>query len=176
MVRTFSFTAGAALLLLAACQPSNKPQPLTGADSTAFAKIATDYAAAWNKGNVDGVVGLYAGDAVIQLADTTALVGSNAIRTYLNTALGTPTRPVLAITTTMMVGRQDLAVEAGTFTLTPPAPAAPANGAAPAAPAAMAGKWLHSLTRQADGSWKITWHAISFDAPPAAPAPAKRGR
>ncbi len=176
MRRFATLSAGTALLLVAACQPSNKPQPLTGADSTALAKIATDYAAAWNKGNVDGVVALYAGDAVIQLADTTAFAGSNAIRTYLNTALGTPTRPTLAITVTTEVGRQDLAVEAGTFTLTPPAPAAPATGGAGAAPAPLAGKWLHSLMKQADGSWKITWHAISFDAPRAAPEPAKPAR
>ena len=167
MRRFATLSAGTALLLVAACQPSNKPQPLTGADSTAIAKIATDYAAAWNKGNVDGVVSLYASDAVIQLADTTAFVGANAIRTYLNTALGTPTRPTLGITVTSLTGRQDLAVELGTFTLTPPAPAAPAP---------LAGKWLHALMKQADGSWKITWHAISFDAPMAAPAPAKRGR
>ena len=170
MLRTASITAGAGLLLLAACQPSNKPQPLTGADSTAITKIATDYAAAWNKGNVDGVVALFTGDAVLHLEDTTALSGSNAIRTYLNTALGTPARPTLDIKIASMVGRQELAVGEGTFTLTPPAPPAPAP---------IAGRWLNALMKQADGSWKIAWDAITFDAPrpaPVAAKPARRGR
>ena len=179
MRRTVSLTAGAALLLLAACQPSNKPQPLTAADSTALTKIVTDYAAAWNKGNVDGVVALYASDAVRQLSDTVALKGANAIRTNLNSALGTPMRPTLEIEATTWLGRQDLAVGAGTFALTPPAPPAPAKGAAPAAPAPLVGKWLNAVTKQADGSWKIAFDAITFDAPrpaPEAAKPARRGR
>ena len=178
MRRFASLSAGTALLLVAACQPSNKPQPLTGADSTALAKIVTDYAAAWNKGNVDGVVSLYTSDAVRQLSDTVALTGANAIRTNLNSAMGTPTRPTLAIVPATWLGRQDLAVGAGTFTLTPPAPPAPAKGAAPAAPAPITGKWLNALVKQADGSWKIAFDAVTYDAPRAAmaPAPAKRGR
>lgn len=173
---TASLTAGAALLLLAACQPSNKPQPLTGADSTAIAKVAADYAAAANKGNVDGVVALYTADGVLQMPDTVALNGANAIRTYMNSSLGTPTRPTEDIKATTMVGRQDLAVAAGTFTLTLPAPAAPAKGAAPAAPAPLTGKWLSALMKQADGNWKISHLAISFDARMPMPAPAKGGR
>ena len=176
MRRMLSFSAGAALLLVAACQPSTKPQPLTGADSTAIAKIRTDYAAAWNKGNVDGIVSLFADDGLVQMADTAALRGPNAIRTYLNSALGTPTRPTLAITLGSLYGRQDLAVEVGTFTLTPPAPAAPAKGAAPAAPAPLSGKYVTVLMKQADGRWKVGTEAVSYDAPMAPPAPAKRGR
>ncbi|HXY70156.1 MAG TPA: nuclear transport factor 2 family protein [Gemmatimonadales bacterium] len=176
MRHTGSLAAGAALLLLAACQPSNKPQPLTGADSTALTKIAADWAAAWNKGNVDGVVSLYTSDAVRQLPDTVALVGSNAIRTNLNSAMGTPTRPTIAIQPTTWLGRQDLAVGAGTFTFTPAAPPAPATGAAPAPPPPIAGKWLNAVVKQADGTWKIAFDAITYDAPRPAPAPAKHGR
>ena len=84
MRHTASLTAGAALLLVAACQPSTKPQPLTAADSTAIVKVRTDYAAAWNRGNVDGVARLYTDDAVFQQADTTALKGATASRAYLN--------------------------------------------------------------------------------------------
>jgi uncharacterized protein (TIGR02246 family) len=171
-----SLAAGAALLVLAACQPSNKPQMLTADDSTAIAKIRTDYAAGWNKGNVDAVVSLYTDDAVEQLADTTALKGGNAIRTYLNSALGTPTRPTLVITPATTTGRQDLAVESGTYTLTPPAPAAPPKGAAPAAPPAVNGKYLIAMMKQPDGRWKIAMAAISPDVPMAPPAPPKRGR
>jgi len=176
MRRIFPLCAGAALLLLAACQPSTKPQPLTGADSTAITKIRTDYAAAWNKGNVDGIVALFADGGLVQLADTVPLRGANAIRTYLNSALGTPTRATLAITPSSLDGRQDLAVEVGTYTLTPPAPAAPAKGAAPAAPAALTGKYLTVMMKQADGGWKITTNAVSLDAPMAPPAPTKKGR
>ncbi len=176
MRRTASLTAGAALLLLAACQPSNKPQPLTGADSTALSKIGADYAAAWNRGNVDGVVSLFTSDGGYLVQDTTALSGSNAIRTFLNSAMGTPTRPTLDIKTAAMVGRQDLAVTEGTFTVTLAAPPAPAKGAAPAAPAPLAGKWMAAAMKQADGSWKIAYLATSNDARMVMPEPAKRGR
>ena len=176
MRRIFPLCAGAALLLVAACQPSTKPQPLTGADSTAIAKVRTDYAAAWNKGNVDGIVALFGDDGLVQMADTVPLKGANAIRTYLNSALGTPTRPTLAITLGSLNGRQDMAVEAGTFTLTPPAPAAPPKGAAPAAPAPLTGKYLTVLMKQPDGGWKITTNAVSYDAPMTPPAPPKKGR
>jgi len=168
--------AGAALLLLAACQASNKPQPLTGADSTALTKIAADYAAAWNRGNVDGVVSLFTADGVLEEQDTVALSGSNAIRTYLNSAMGTPTRPTLDIKGAMMIGRQDLAVTAGTFTVTLAAPPAPAKGAAPAAPAPLVGKWLAASMKQPDGGWKIAYLATSYDARMVMPAPAKKGR
>jgi len=179
MRRTASLTAGAAFLLLAACQPPNKPQPPTAADSTALAKVAVDYAAAWNKGNVDGVVAVYTADAVVQMQDAPALKGSNALRTWLNSALGTPTRPTLAIQPATMVGRQDLAVDVGTFTMTPPVPPAPAKGVAPAPPPPIVGKYIDALMKQADGSWKIFSHAVTFDAPKPAPEaakPARRGR
>jgi uncharacterized protein (TIGR02246 family) len=175
MVRVLSLTAGAALLLLGACQPSG-PQPLAVADSTAIAQIPVTYAAAWNKGNVDGIVGLYASDARELLPDTTPLLGSNAVRTYLNTTLGTPRRPVLALTTESVMGRQDLAVASGTFTLTLPPDTTAAKGrtAAPA-PAPLAGHWLSVLTKHPDGTWKIANHAISYDAPRPA-MPAQKGR
>jgi len=169
---TASLTAGAAVLVLTACQPSNKPQPLTGADSTAITKIVADYAAAVNKGNVDGVVALYTADGVLQMQDTVALNGANAIRTYMNSSLGTPTRPTEDIKATMMVGRQDLAVAVGTFTVTLPAPAAPARGAAPGAPAPLTGKWISALMKQPDGTWKITYLAPSLDA--RMPMPSKK--
>jgi len=52
------------------------------------------------QGQRDGVVALYTADAVRQLQDTVVLKGANAIRTYLNTAMGTPLRPTLAIQVT----------------------------------------------------------------------------
>ena len=176
MRRIPSLAAGTALLLLAACQPSTKPQPLTVADSTAIEANHRAYADAWNKGNVDGVVGIYAADAVVLLSDTTPLTGANAVRTYLNTTLGTPRRPVLAITETSLTGRQDLAVSTGTFTLTLPPDTAAAKGrAAAAAPGPIAGHWLSVIMKGMDGKWKIANHVISFDAPRPA-MPAKPGR
>lgn len=175
MRRPLSLVAGTALVLLAACQPS-KPQPLTAADSAAINKGRTDYMAGWNAGNVDAVVGLYAADGENQAPDMPAAKGADAIRNYFNKAMGTPTRPRLDIVQGTLIGRQDLAVLSGTFTLTPPAPAAtaaPTRGAAPAPAAPIAGKYLTALTKGADGSWKITVHAMSYDAPLTPPAPEK---
>ena len=171
--------SGTALILLAACQPS-KPVPLAAADSTAITNVRTDYIAAWNAGKVDAVVALYTSDAELQGPDMPAVRGSDALRGYFNRALGTPTRPTIAITVGRLLGRQDLAVMAGTYTLTPPAPPAPAKGAAPAPPAPLAGKYLVAAVKQPDGTWKMSYHAFSLDAPPAPPAPEKpagrRGR
>ena len=141
MHRALSLASGTALILLAACQPS-KPVPLSAADSTAINKIRTDYIAAWNAGKVDAVVALYTSDAELQGPNRPAVKGSDALRTYFNRTLGTPTRPTIDIKVGTLVGRQDLAVMAGTYTLTPPAPPAPAKGAAPAPPAPIAAKYL----------------------------------
>ena len=176
MLRPLSLTAGAALVVLAACQPSNKPQPLTAADSAAIDKVRSEYQTAWNAGNVDGVLRLFASGAEVHEQDTPAVKGENALRTYLNTAMGTPQRPKLEIMRGTTVGRQDLAVEVGRYTLTLPAPAAPAKGAAPAAPAPITGKYLVVLMKQADGSWKLTYDSGTLDAPMAPPAPAETGR
>jgi ketosteroid isomerase-like protein len=175
MFRPLSLTAAFGLLALAACQPS-KPVPLSAADSTAINKLRTDYMAGWNAGKVDALVALYTSAAELQVPDKPAVKGSDALRSYFNGALGTPTRPTVDIRSTMMMGRQDLAVGVGTFTMTPPAPPAPAKGAEPAPPPPVAGKYIDALTKQADGSWKIAFHAISFDAPPVAPAPPKPQR
>jgi uncharacterized protein (TIGR02246 family) len=176
MHRAFSLASGTALILLAACQPS-KPVPLAAADSTAINKLRTDYIAAWNAGKVDALLALYAGDAELQGPNQPAVKGSDALRNYFNRTLGTPTRPTIDIKEGKLVGRQDLAVMAGTYTLTPPTPPAPAKGAAPAPPAPIAAKYLSVATKQADGTWKISYQATSSDAAPAPPpAPAKPAR
>jgi ketosteroid isomerase-like protein len=177
MHRVLSLASGTALILLAACQPSGKPQPLTAADSTALTKVRTDYMAAWNGGHVDAAVALYTDNGELQPSDRPAVRGKNALQAYFNNALGTPTRPKLDVLQGALLGRQDLAVMAGTYTLTPPAPPAPAKGAAPAPPAPIAAKYLVAATKQPDGTWKISYHAFSADAPPAPPpAPAKPAR
>jgi uncharacterized protein (TIGR02246 family) len=173
MHRSLSLAAVAALGALAACQPS-KPVPLSAADSTAIDKVRTDITAAWNAGKVDAVVALYTSDAELQGPDKPAVKGTDALRNYFNVTLGTPTRPTIDIKVGKLIGRQDLAVMAGTYTLTPPTPPAPAKGAAPAPPAPIALKYLVAATKQSDGTWKIAYQAYSRDAAPAPPpAPAK---
>jgi len=165
-----SLAAGAAVVGLAACQ-SSKPQPLTGADSTALDAVRSAYQKAWNAGNVNDIIALHMQNAVVQQGDTPEREGVDAIRAFYDTTLGTPQRPTLALTRTATTGREDLAVETGTFTLTPPA----ASGSP--APAPMSGKYLVVLRKQADGSWKVRFDAGSMDAPPAPPpAPAKATR
>ena len=176
MNRCLSLAVGTAALLLAACQPS-KPVPLSAADSTAIMKVRTDMIAAWNAGKVDSVVALYTSDAELQGPNRPAVKGADALRSYFNATLGTPTRPTIDIKVGKLVGRQDLAVMVGTYTLTPPTPPAPAKGAAPAPPAPIALKYLVAATKQADGAWKIAYQAYSSEAPPAPPpAPAKPAR
>jgi len=176
MHRVLSLASGTALILLAACQPS-KPVLLSAADSTAITKVRTDYIAAWNAGKVDALLALFTSDAELQGPGSPAVKGTDALRTYFNNTLGTPTRPTIDIKQGKLVGRQDLAVAAGTYTLTPPTPPPPAKGAAPAPPAPIAAKYLSVAMRQTDGTWKISFQATSADAPPAPPpAPAKPAR
>jgi ketosteroid isomerase-like protein len=177
MVRPISLTAGLGLLALAACQPSNRPQLPTAADVAAVEKVRTDYVAAWNAGKVDDLLRLYTADAQMLPAGAPLVSGSNALRTYFNTALGTPTRPTLAVPPGTLVGRQDLAVYVGADTLTVPAPAAQPTrrgraAPAPAGPMALPGKYIVVLVKQADGGWKIAYHAEAPNTmmPPAPPA------
>lgn len=169
MLRPISLPAGLGLLALAACQPSTKPQLPSAADTAAIEKVRTDYVAAWNAGKVDDMLRLYAADGKLLPADAPLVSGNNALRTYFNSALGTPTRPTLAVPPGTLVGRQDLAVYVGTDTLTVPAPAAqPARrgrAAAPAGPTVLTGKYIVVLLKQADGGWKIAYHAEAGDAP-----------
>ncbi len=178
MRMSLALGGGAALALLAACLPPSKPQLMTGADSTALTKVRTDFAAAWNKGDVNAVIALHTGDATLLPGDHAAVIGTTSLRAYYDTTLGTPTRPKIDVPQGFFTGRQDMAVASGSFTLTPPAPPAPARGAAPPAPPPLAGKYLIVLMRQTDGNWKIRYDAVSLDAPmPAAPEVApKRGR
>jgi uncharacterized protein (TIGR02246 family) len=176
MRRSTSLAAVGALALLAACQPSNKPQLPTAADTAAIEKVRTDYVTAWNAGRVDDLLRLYASDAELLPADAPMVAGAAAMRTYFNTALGTPARPTLAVPPGTLVGRQDLAIYTGTDTLTVPAPPAQptrrGRAAAPAQPTVVTGKYLVVLMRQADGTWKIAYHAEVPDMPmPAAPKP-----
>jgi len=177
MFRPISLPAGLGLLALAACQPSTKPQLPTAADTTAIEKVRTDYIAAWNAGKVDDVLRLYTADAELLPAGAPLVRGSNALRTYFNSALGTPTRPTLSLPTGTLVGRQDLVVYVGSDTLTVPAPAPAAQparrarAAAPAGPTVLTAKYIVVLLKQADGGWKIAYHAEAPDAPmPPTPA------
>jgi len=176
MHRTVSLAAAAAFVALAGCQ-SSKPQPLTSADSTAIAQVRTAFVSAWNTGNVGQVVALYSADAVLQQGDSPERDGQPAIRAYFDTAMGTPQRPKLDVVHVTTTGQQGLGVDAGAYTLTFPAAPAAASGPSTAAPGPLNGKFLVVLRQQADGSWKIAYHAGSLDAPPAPPpAPAKPAR
>jgi uncharacterized protein (TIGR02246 family) len=163
MHRFASLAAVAAVLGLAACQ--TKPQPLTAADSTAIGQLRSAFETAWNAGNVNAIMALHTADAVLEQGDSPERDGQEAIRGYYDTTLGTPQRPTIAIERKATMGRQDLATEIGTYTLTFPA----AAGAA--APPPLKGKYLVVLQKQADGSWKVAWDAGSLDAPLPPPTP-----
>lgn len=109
--------AAAALLALAACQ---KAAVDTAALADEMAQEANDWAAAYNAGDVDALVAMYAADAVVMPPNAPAAAGHDAIRAALaaDSANARAAGVTLAISSGGAGGSGDLAWHSGTFTVT----------------------------------------------------------
>jgi uncharacterized protein (TIGR02246 family) len=150
------------LIGLAACAPPAPPAVDTSADEAAI-KAGTDtWFEAYNAGDVETIVGLYAEDGVVMPPQVLAAYGHGAIRTFLAadiiaskaaglTQVGGPSTVAVS---------GDLAYHSGSFTVTD------ASGTA-----VDSGSYLEAL-RKTDGKWLIVRDIWNSDRPLPAPAAA----
>jgi uncharacterized protein (TIGR02246 family) len=155
----------AVMILLAACQPQAQD---TSADEAEIRKSisASNWATAFNAGDVDAIVAMYADDAVLQPPGAPAAAGRAAIREFMvaDNASSRAAGYTLHMADGTIGISGDLAYEAATFSVTD------ASGAT-----VDTGKSL-SVARKRDGKWLMirdTWNSDRPPAPPpAAPAAA----
>lgn len=113
-----TIAATTALLALAACQP---PATDTSADEAVLRGMAPSWATAYNAGDADAIVALYAADAVLLPPGAPAATGHTAMREFLAgdiaaTKAAGLTLNIPAPGTVVVSG--DLAYDSGTFTVT----------------------------------------------------------
>lgn len=157
---TFLRTAGAAILLAACGGGSNTNDQaaatataagITEADSAAIVALNQRLADAGRAGNWDAWGAEYTADPVRLPPNAPAVVGK-AAADALNRA--TPPFATAEVSLTYVAGRGDLAVATGRYSIST---AAGKDSAGKAIPATRdEGKYMQILTKQADGSWKIT--------------------
>ena len=157
----------ASLLGMAACAPAPPaaPPPIdTAADEAAIRATTTTWIDAYNAGDVETLVALYAEDGVLMPPHAPVATGRAAIRAFATAdtagAKAAGVKLVLAPNPWVSVSG-DMASESGTFTATD------ATGAT-----VDSGSYLSS--RKIDGKWLYIRDMYNSDRPlPAAPTPAK---
>jgi ketosteroid isomerase-like protein len=147
------------LVALVACQPSAPAAPqFTPADEAAVRKNLDDYASLTMAKNWDGIVALYANNAV-RFPPNEPVIERAVLKEWLEKY-----PPISAFEAPIghVEGAGDLAVATGTYALT-------ANIPGQAAPFNDKGKWFVILKKQADGSWARTTDGWNSDNPPPKP-------
>jgi ketosteroid isomerase-like protein len=149
------------LFTLAGCAGNNGPAD-TQADADAISASTVAWIAAYNAGDADKIVAMYADDAILMPPDAPAASTHDAMKQYLANDI---TAAKAAGVTLALDGETsgvsgDLGWHSGTFH------AAGANGATVAT-----GKYAE-IWRKAGGKWLMIRDIWNTDAPPAAAAPA----
>jgi uncharacterized protein (TIGR02246 family) len=170
-VRNFAFLA--ALTLGAACQPAPKtetmaaestraPAGLSAEDEAAIRAVDAEWARAASAGDANALTATYASDATL-LPPNEPLVKGEAVKKY-NVDMANAFSGPFELTTTAVEGRGDLAYAVGIYraTLTPKK-----AGAKPMP--TEEGKYLETLKKQPDGSWKIVYDMWNANAAPGKP-------
>ena len=157
---THAAVAAAGLLALAGCAQNAAPVD-TAADAAAIHAATASWVEAYNSGDADKIVALYADDAILMPPDAAAATGHAAMKQYLTTdiAASKAAGVSFALDTDASGVSGDLAWHSGTFHV------AGANGASVGT-----GKYVE-VWHKADGKWLMIRDAWNNDAPAAA-APA----
>jgi ketosteroid isomerase-like protein len=154
--RSLVLLIAACLALSAACRAGEKagggkasdsPAALTPADEAAIRGADSAFVTAVNAADVNGIVGVYAGDAALLPPNLPVQRGRDAVKAFWGGFLDVYTVR-MEIGSDTMEGRGDLAYNVGhyRFTAVPKAKGAPG--------VADEGKFVEVLKKQADGSWK----------------------
>ena len=152
--------AAAGLLALGGCAQNGAP-PDTSADVAAMHDATDQWVAAYNAGDVDKIVAMYADDAIMMPPDSTSLKGHEAMKAYLasNIAATKGGGFGFALDSDSAAVTGDSGWHSGTFHVTD------SKGAT-----AATGKYVE-VWHKADGKWLMVRDIWNNDpAPSAAPA------
>jgi uncharacterized protein (TIGR02246 family) len=144
--------AAFALTVLAACQTESVE--LSADDVAAIADLRTSYTQALIAGDADGIAVQYADNATEMPPDMPAREGRAAIRAAYENSVAA----AFATTSMEIDGRDGLAFDRGTFSMT-----SVATDTAPAV--TIVGKYILIVREQADGSWLWSSTIWNTDAP-----------
>ena len=155
---------GSALVswVVACARTAEAPMNDPAADRAAVDAVRNQEMSAMNSGVADSMLAVYADDIVMMPPNELVVIGSAALRTWIDTTLKQVTMTGRYTSSSVEVSG-DLAVDhyTGELTVTP--------RAAGAKPTSETIKGVHILRRQADGSWKIIQDVWNSDpSPPAA--------
>ena len=146
---------------LGACAPAAPPPVDTTAEETALKAITAAWLDAYNAGDVEKIVTMYADDAVLMPPHAAAATGHAAIRAFLTTdtaaAKAAGVKLVPGPATAGVAG--DTGWESGSYTI------ANASGAT-----VDSGSYL-SVARKSNGKWLYIRDTYNSDRPLPAPAP-----
>ncbi len=148
------------LLFFASCTPAVVEETATTeADVGEINKASEEFVAAAKANDTEGLVSVYAADAVLMPPNDPAAKGSEAVRAWMQSFLDQFTMEDFSISAEEVVVTGDWAFRRGTFAMT----ISPAAGGEQIQ---YAGKFLQIWQRQADGCWKIARDMWSSDNPP----------
>ena len=165
-MRIFKSTVVAvgAMLALSACSPASAPAADTAADDAALKAATNTWIAAYNAGDVEKIVALYADDGVLMPPHAAVARGHDAIREFLAAdtagAKAAGIKIVNGISTTGVVG--DTGWESGAYTVTD------AKGAT-----VDSGSYL-SVSHKSNGKWLYYRDTYNSDRPQPAPPAEKK--
>ncbi|MFL5556391.1 MAG: YybH family protein [Gemmatimonadaceae bacterium] len=134
----------------AAADSSASTATFTSADSSAIVALLNRMQGAARAGNWDAWGAEYTADPVRMPPNAPTMVGKAAADAFNNAA---PKFSTFDVKVTSVVGNGDLAVATGTFIARAPAGKDSAGKATPAFNED--GKFMQSLRKQSDGSWKV---------------------
>jgi uncharacterized protein (TIGR02246 family) len=147
--------------LLSGCAPAAPPPVDTAADEAALKAMTVAWLEAYNAGDVEKIVAMYAEDGVLMPPHAAVATGPAAIRAFLTAdtaaAKAAGVKLVPGTATAGIVG--DTGWESGTFTITD------ASGAT-----VDSGSYL-SVARRSNGGWRYVRDMYNSDRPLPAPAP-----
>jgi ketosteroid isomerase-like protein len=155
------------MLALAACAPPTPPTTGTPADETAIRAIGPAYADAWNKADVATLTGFSTDDYEAVQPDGKVIKGKAAVEEEAKTSAaaraGLPLK--LAVQTTILRWTSaSTAAIGGTWTME----------GVPAGMGADKGAWSGTVTKSADGKWRMVTGLVAEFVPPPPPPPAPK--
>jgi uncharacterized protein (TIGR02246 family) len=146
----------------ACAQPAAPPPVDAAADESALKALTQEWMAAYNAGDVEKIVGLYAEDAVLMPPHAAVATGQTAIRAFLTTdtaaAKAAGIRVVPGAATAGIEGNTGW--ESGSYTMVDGAGTVVDSGS------------YVSVSRRSDSGWRLIRDTYNSDRPLPAPAPA----